>query len=126
MDALPEFFDDVSKETIQTLIETFDAKLVRAQNDTHFVGVLDFRVQYGEDKFIKLPAVNIIHVEHKANLERARATMFAEYLINYQAKHGTEWMSKLAKKVGQYEGDTFIGWVRIDYKWKMEQRGLSA
>ena len=105
---IPELAAD---ETLQTLIDTFDARLVSAQNKTLFVGDLNTRVKVGVDEYVTLPAVRIAMVERKDRLEEARASMFAYWLAHRSASD----QAKYGKGAAEHESAEFIAWVKRDF-----------
>lgn len=105
---IPELADD---KTLQTLIDTFDARLVSAQNKTLFVGDLNTSVKVGPDEYVTLPAVRIVMVERKDRLEEARASMFAYWLAHRSAAD----QAKYGKGAGEHESSEFIKWVKRDF-----------
>jgi len=109
--SLPGFEDD---SALDRLIETFDARVVQAESRESYVGNLTTRVQIGESEYLTLPTVRLTFASHKADLERARATMFASYLLTL----GRETATELWKKAAPWEGKEFMDWVRIDVTWK--------
>lgn len=111
---LPELSGD---QTLQSLIETFDARIISAESKEHFVGNLTARVRIGEDEYITLPTVRLEYASHKAQLERARATLFASHLL----QQGRETARALWKQAAPWEGEQFMRWVRVDIEYKRAQ-----
>ena len=108
---IPALADDA---TLQSLIETFNARVIQAESKEHYIGNLTARVKVGEDDYVTLPTVRLHLACHKAELERARATMFASYLL----QQGRETARELWKRVAPWEGQAFMGWVKQDIEWK--------
>lgn len=101
-------------DAIQSLVDTFNARVVQAETDHHYIGNLTFRVQIGEGEFLTLPTVRLVYACHKAELERARATMFASHLL----QQGRETARALWQQVAPWEGKEFMAWVKQDIEWK--------
>jgi len=108
---LPELSGD---QTLQSLIETFNARIVSAESKEHYVGNMTAKVQVGESDYITLPTVRLEYASHKAELERARATLFASHLL----QQGRETARELWKQALPWEGAQFMAWVRKDIEWK--------
>jgi hypothetical protein len=105
---IPEIEND---NAVQTLIETFNARLVMAHNKTHFYGELNTRVQYGSDNFITLPPVFFSIACAKDELEReAIPSMFAYWLIQNPDRVQT-----VGRGAARYNSDEFMGKVREYY-----------
>jgi len=111
LDTLPQLAGD---QTLQSLIETFNARVIQAESEEHYIGNLTARVQVGESEFVTLPTIRLVYACHKAELERARATLFASYLL----QHGRESARELWKQAAPWEGPQFMAWVREDIEWK--------
>jgi hypothetical protein len=116
---LPELAGD---DAIQSLIDTFNARIVYAETETQYIGNMTATVQVGEDEFITLPTVRLMFACHKAELERARATMFATYLL----EKGRETAIDLWKRAAPWEGKRFMEWVRLDIQWKRANQEAAA
>ena len=111
IEMLPELSGD---QTLQALIETFDARVISADSKEHYVGNMTARVKTGEDEYISLPTVRLHYACHKAELERARATLFASHLL----QQGRETARALWKQVAPWEGPQFMAWVKVDIEYK--------
>lgn len=112
--SLPGFAED---SVLDSLVETFNARLVQAESKHHFVGSLTLQVRIGEDEFITLPTVRIITASHKGELERARATLFASYLLRLDRDTARDQFVAAM----QWEAKEFIGWTRLDIEWKRKR-----
>lgn len=108
---IPDLADDAA---LQSLIETFDARVINAQSKEHYVGNLTARVRTGESDYITLPTIRLTYVSHKAELERARATLFASHLL----QQGRETARAIWQQVAPWEGPEFMSWVKLDIEWK--------
>lgn len=115
---IPELEGD---ENLQQLIDTFDARLVAAQTKHHYVGTVSSSVRIGEDDYIRLPSVRLTLCVHKAELERARASLFAAWLI----RQSQEEARRVWKLAAQWEGKEFMAWVREDVEWKRQMMGAA-
>ncbi len=111
MQSMPVLGDD---KVLESLIETFNARVIQAETETHYIGNLTFQVQVGESEFLTLPSVRLVYACHKAELERARATLFASHLLQL----GRETARALWKQVAPWEGPEFMSWVKLDIEWK--------
>ncbi|WP_163557545.1 hypothetical protein [Halomonas sp. NO4] len=111
LDTMPEMSED---ETLNSLLETFNARLLAAESKDHYIGNVTTRVRIGEHEYLTLPTVRITVAAHKAELERARATMFATYLLQL----GREQARELWKMAAPWEGQHFMAWVKLDIEWK--------
>jgi len=118
LQSMPELGDD---QVLASLIETFDARLIQAETRDHYIGSLTTRVRTGESEYLTLPTVRLVVACSKAELERARATMFATFLLQL----GRESARELWRQVAPWEGETFMSWVKLDIAWKREQGELA-
>lgn len=116
--SMPALAED---EVLTSLVETFDARVVQAETKNHYVGNLTTRVRTGEHTYLTLPTVRLTIACSKAELERARATMFATYLLQL----GRETARSLWQQVAPWEGPEFMSWVKLDVEWK-KTRGEHA
>lgn len=112
--SLPGFTED---SVLDSLVETFNARLVQAESKEHFVGNLTITVRTGEKDHITLPTVRLVTAAHKGNLERARATLFAAYLLRL----GREEARRIFTAAMQWESEEFMGWTRLDIEWKRKK-----
>lgn len=117
--SMPELAGDAA---LQSLIETFDARVIQAETEAEYIGNLSTRVRVGESDYITLPTVRLVFACSKAELERARATMFASHLL----QQGRETARELWKQAAPWEGKQFMGWVKLDIEWKRQQGEASA
>lgn len=114
----------LADETIQALIDQFDARLVSAHNDRTYWGELNVRVQYGVDEkgeglFVKLPPVTFASTVDKADLEReAIPSMFAHYLAGIEPGEA----ASIGKGAAQYNSKEFMNDVRDHYKFFVAMR----
>lgn len=111
IEMLPELSGD---QTLQSLIETFNARVISADSKEHYVGNMTARIRTGEDTYLTLPTVRLHYACHKAELERARATLFASHLL----QQGRETARALWMQVAPWEGREFMAWVKADIEWK--------
>jgi hypothetical protein len=114
LNSIPELGED---QVLNSLIETFDARLIQAESRENYIGNLTTRVRMGEHEYLTLPTVRLTVACSKAELERARATMFATYLLQL----GRESARQLWKQVAPWEGEEFMAWVKLDVEWKQQQ-----
>ena len=68
-------------QTLQSLVETFNARVIQAETEEEYIGNWTSTVRIGESEHIKLPTVRLVFASGKAELERARATLFASHLL---------------------------------------------
>lgn len=101
-------------DALDSLVETFNARIVQAESKEHYIGNLTTRIQIGKEEYLTLHTVRLTFAAHKADLERARATLFATYLLTLGSESATE----LWKKAAPWEGKGFMAWVREDVAWK--------
>ena len=111
INTMPELSGDAA---LQSLIETFDARVIQAETKAAYIGNLTQRVKIGEDEYLTLPTVRLVMACHKGELERARATMFATHLL----QQGRETARALWQQVAPWEGKEFMAWVRLDIEYK--------
>lgn len=114
INTMPELSGDAA---LQSLIETFDARVIQAETKAAYIGNLTQRVKIGEDEYLTLPTVRLTIASGKAELERARATMFATHLL----QQGRETARALWQQVAPWEGKEFMAWVKKDIEWKRAQ-----
>lgn len=114
--SMPELADDA---VLNSLIETFEARIIQAETTEDYIGNWSTRVRIGEDEYITLPTVRLVFACNKAELERARATLFASHLLQL----GRESARELWKQAAPWEGRQFMEWVRLDVEWKKAQGG---
>jgi hypothetical protein len=112
--SIPALAED---QTLDSLMETFNARLLMAESNEHFVGNLTVTVKIGPEEFVTLPTVRLVTAANKVELERARATLFASYLM----RQSREEARRLFVAAKQYEGDSWIAWVKLDVEWKKRQ-----
>ena len=114
---IPELADD---ETMNALVETFNARLDSAETEHHYVGNWTPCVKIGpeDDDKIRLPTVRLVYACHKAELERARATVFAAHLLQC----GRDEARSLWLQVEPWESAEFMRWCREDIEWKRSTR----
>lgn len=115
---LPELGND---EVLESLISTFNARLVQADTAEHYIGNVTTRIRLGEHEYLTLPTVRLTLACHKAELERARATMFATYLVQL----GRDSARNLWKQAAQWEGSEFMSWVKLDVLTKQQKGELA-
>lgn len=111
LQSMPELAED---QVLNSLIETFDARVIQAETKEHYIGSLTTRVRMGEHEYLTLPTVRLVVACSKAELERARATMFATYLLQL----GRESAREIWTQVAPWEGKEFMAWVKLDIEWK--------
>jgi len=111
MATMPELSGD---QTLQSLVETFNARVIQAETDAEFIGNWSTTIRVGEDEHIKMPTVRLVFACGKAELERARATLFASHLL----QQGRETARDLWKRALPWEGPEFMAWVKLDIEWK--------
>ena len=109
-------------QTLQSLIETFGARVIQAETAEEYIGNWTTTVRIGEDEYIKLPTVRLVFACGKAELERARATLFASHLL----QQGRETARDLWKRALPWEGAEFMAWVREDIEWKRDNGEAAA
>ncbi|WP_299312995.1 hypothetical protein [uncultured Halomonas sp.] len=101
-------------QTLQSLVETFNARVIQAETEEEYIGNWTSTVRVGESEYIKLPTVRLVFACGKAELERARATLFASHLL----QQGRETARELWKQAAPWEGSEFMAWVKADIEWK--------
>lgn len=111
---IPGFTED---STLESLMETFNARLVQAESREYYVGNLTLTVKTGENESVTLPTLRLVTASHKAELERARATLFAAYLLRLDKAQAR----RLLDSAALHESDEFIGWTKIDVAWKYKK-----
>jgi len=109
--SMPELAGD---QTLQSLVETFNARVIQAETEAEYIGNWTSTVRIGESEYLRLPTVRLVCACGKSELERARATLFASHLL----QHGRETARDLWKKALPWEGQEFMAWVRTDIEWK--------
>ena len=104
-------------ETINRLIETFNARLVSWETRTHFQGALGMRVKVAEDQYYDLEPIFTNCPVHKAELEEVRAELFAAALL----KLSRETAAELGNAAAKYESEQWMGWVRKHWQKKLKE-----
>lgn len=104
--------------TVESLMETFNARLLYAESASEYVGNWTPCVKVGprDADVVQLPTVRLAYACHKAELERARATVFASYLLQV----GRDEARALWLKAVDYETPEFMAWCRQDIEWKKD------
>ena len=111
---VPGFAND---SVLDSLIETFNARLIQAESREHYVGNLTLTVRLGQEEYLTLPTVRIVVASRKDQLERARATLFASYLLRLSQEQARETFIK-AKA---WESEEFMAWTKVDIEWKRKR-----
>lgn len=117
--SMPELSGD---QTLQSLVETFNARVIQAETDAEYIGNWTSTVRVGETEHIRLPTVRVVFACGKAELERARATLFASHLLT----QGRETARELWMRALPWEGPEFMSWVRADIEWKRSNGEAAA
>lgn len=112
--------DHKDDDTLNHLIETFDARVVSWETKTHFQGALGMRVKMGDEQYFDLEPIFLNCPVHKAELEEVRAELFAAALL----KLSRETAAELGKAAAKYESEQWMGWVRKH--WQKKLKGLNA
>lgn len=108
---IPALADDAA---LNALVETFNARIEAVDSKHHYVGNWTPTVKIGADEYVTLPTVRLVYACHKAELERARATVFAEYLLQAGRNSARDmWL-----KTKDWESADFMAWCREDIEWK--------
>lgn len=115
---LPEFQDD---ETLKRIIEMFDARVEYAHNPNQVIGSMSMKVRTGEDDWLEMQPVRLVTATSKANLERARAVQFAEYLLG----QGRQTARGIWQQAAQWESEMFMEWVKTDVAQLRQNRGIA-
>jgi len=110
---LPELEQD---ETLQALVDTFNARLISAESEHSYVGNWTPCVKLGEaqGETLTLPTVRLVYACEKAELERSRATLFAAYLLKQEKTQARA----LWDAASENEAPEFMRWTLEDIKWK--------
>lgn len=115
--SMPELAED---QVLDSLIETFNARLVQAESREHYIGNLTTRVRIGEHEYLTLPTIRLTVACSKAELERARATMFATYLLQLGRESARDLWMQVWPVPGEdgWETMEFKEWVTSDIEFK--------
>ena len=114
LQTLPELGDDA---VLQGLISTFNARVIHAETEAAYIGTLSTRVKLDDpegDTHLTLPSIRLVVACSKAELERARATQVAHYLIGLGKESATE----LWHRIAAGEGRAFMAAVKRDVEYK--------